>query len=834
MDSEELKSTYPELLRKYLFEGKEEEALYGAYKLGKECFEAKIGIEDIMNIHTQCLEDILKTIPLSRVHDIVLKSSNILIEFSIRFGLVCQNYFEILQQTDEKIRNAFFKAGEALTAGLDIQKMLSVILDIVKNLIEAAGCAVMLLEEDRIIIKVSEGLDAENEFFKDFLFKVIKEGKADFVYDLSEKKSSMILKDGREIRSVLALPLNLKGKARGALGIYLLYPHRYEEKEINLLTSFAYQAASAIDNAYLFNELSRHDRMIKALYDIDRVVSKSLDLEEILKSALAKALEVTETEAGGIHLLEEDGNTLNLKAHLGLSTELVQVFSKIKMGQGLSWMAVKSGKPVTMDNSQYLSPELLSPLIKDGIVSGASVPLMTKDKIVGVMTLASRKQRSFSKDDLDLLASIGSQIGVAIENSRLFSELELHDKRLETLYAIESVVSRSLNLEEIFNVALSKALEVTGTEAGTLYSLEGDVLHLEAFIGFSSEFKEKALIRDIGEGIPGIAAQLKKPITMDISQFPSPFLRPYVEKEGLVSFIGTPLMSKGKVVGALALGTKKKRTFTQDDLDLLFSIGNVIGIAVENARLYKESKENLQKLQKAYEELQILDKMKDEFISNVSHELKTPLVSIKGYGELLYDEKLKGRLDEQKKSFEAIIRNADRLTRLIDSILFISRLQAGKIEFKFEPLNVDEIVQLCISDFKSMIDKKQIIFEKDIPEISKVKGDKDRFIELITNLLDNAVKFTPVGGKISIKAWDEGENVHLMVSDSGIGIPGDIIPKLFMRFYQVDASASRKYGGTGLGLYITKTIVDAFGGKIWIESEVGKGTIVHLLLLIAR
>ncbi|MCZ7372668.1 MAG: GAF domain-containing protein, partial [Candidatus Methanoperedens sp.] len=398
MDSEELKSTYPELLRKYLFEGKEEEALYGAYKLGKECFEAKIGIEDIMNLHTQSLEDILKTLPPSRVHDIVLKSSNLLIEFSIRFGLVCQNYFEILQQTDEKIRNAFFKAGEALTAGLDIQKMLSVILDFVKDLFEAAGCGVMLLEEDRMIIKVSEGLDAENEFIKDFLFKVIKEGKVDFVYDLSEKKSSMILKDGGEIRSVLALPLNLKGKARGALGIYLLYPHHYEEKEINLLTSFAYQAASAIDNAYLFNELSRHDRMIKALYDIDRVISKSLDLEEILKVALAKALEVTETEAGGIHLLEEDGNTLNLKAHFGLSRELVKVFSKIKMGQGLSWMAVKSGKPVTMDNSQYPNPELLSPLIKDGIVSGASVPLMTKDKIVGVMTLASRRQRSFSKD----------------------------------------------------------------------------------------------------------------------------------------------------------------------------------------------------------------------------------------------------------------------------------------------------------------------------------------------------------------------------------------------------------------------------------------------------
>ena len=305
-------------------------------------------------------------------------------------------------------------------------------------------------------------------------------------------------------------------------------------------------------------------------------------------------------------------------------------------------------------------------------------------------------------------------------------------------------------------------------------------------------------------------------------------------KEGLVSFIGTPLMSKGKVVGALSLGTKKKRIFTQDDLDLLFSIGNVIGIAVENARLYKESKENLKKLQRAYEELQTLDKMKDEFIANVSHELKTPLISIKGYGELLYDEKLDGLSDKQKKSLEVILRNADRLTRLINSILLISMLKAGKIEFHFEPLDLDEIVQICVGDFKSMMDKKQIIFEKDIPAISKVKGDKDRFIEVINNLLDNAIKFTSEGGKVSIKAWDEAENVHITVSDNGIGIPADIIPKLFTRFYQLDASTARKYGGTGLGLHITKNIIDAFGGKIWIESEVGKGTTVHILLPIAK
>jgi signal transduction histidine kinase len=132
-----------------------------------------------------------------------------------------------------------------------------------------------------------------------------------------------------------------------------------------------------------------------------------------------------------------------------------------------------------------------------------------------------------------------------------------------------------------------------------------------------------------------------------------------------------------------------------------------------------------------------------------------------------------------------------------------------------------------------MIDKKKIDIDEETSATSRIKGDKDRFIEVISNLLDNAIKFSHEGGKISIKAWDEIENVHLTVSDNGIGIPADIIPKLFMRFYQVDSSPSRKYTGTGLGLYITKTIIDTFNGKIWIEREVGNGTTVHVLLPVA-
>ncbi len=520
--------------------------------------------------------------------------------------------------------------------------------------------------------------------------------------------------------------------------------------------------------------MRKKTKELSALYTIAKTVSQSHDMDEMLNGTLETVLQIMGADGGGIYLLEEDGINLHLKVHKGFSQKSIEAVKTIKVGTGVSGRALELKKVIAIDVSHYPTRSLIPILKENGIKFLASTPIAYKNKILGTISIHYRRPCTFLQEERDIFTSIGNELGVAIENARLFNELEKHHKMLGTLYSIESVVSGSLNLEEIYKLALSKALEVTDTDAGTLYSFDGEVLRLEACEGLCPEFKKKAVIRKVGDGIPGMAVESKKPISLDITEFPSPPLLPYMTREGLVSFIGTPLLSKEKVVGALALGTKKKQKFTQDDLDILLSIGNTIGIATENARLYKESKDNLEKLQKAYEELQSLDKMKDEFISNISHELKTPLISIKGYGELLYDEKLKGRINEQKKSLEAIIRNADRLTRLIDSILFISKLQTGNIEFHFEALDMDEIVQLCLSDFRRMLDKKHIEFEKDIPLISKVKGDKDKFMEAITNLLDNAIKFTSEGGKISIKAWDEAENVHFTVSDNGIGIPAEI------------------------------------------------------------
>lgn len=256
---------------------------------------------------------------------------------------------------------------------------------------------------------------------------------------------------------------------------------------------------------------------------------------------------------------------------------------------------------------------------------------------------------------------------------------------------------------------------------------------------------------------------------------------------------------------------------------------------VEDITIRKRAEDALnlyaEELSKANEELKSLDRMKDEFPSNVSHELKTPLTCIEGYSQILSDETLGSVNEEQRKSVDTIIRNSERLRRLVDSLLYISRMQAGTIEYTFGPVRIAEIADHVVTDMIPRFREKDLTIEKHIPSsLPSIKGDKDKLTDLLVYLVDNSIKFTPSGGTITLAAREEDNNLHITVEDTGIGIPKELIPNLFRRFYQIDASTRRKYGGTGVGLYISKSIVESHKGKIWLESVEGAGTTVHVVL----
>jgi PAS domain S-box-containing protein len=237
-------------------------------------------------------------------------------------------------------------------------------------------------------------------------------------------------------------------------------------------------------------------------------------------------------------------------------------------------------------------------------------------------------------------------------------------------------------------------------------------------------------------------------------------------------------------------------------------------------------------LAKANEELTSLDRMKDEFISNLRHELKTPLIPIKGYSELMYEGALGELTQKQKDAVEKMMLSSERLKRLIDSLLYVSITEGGNVEYTFVPLRICEVIDSALHDRSPEITSKGHTIEKTIPcDTPLVSGDLDYLEEVFVNIIDNSVKFMRDGGKIKISGTlQDDKKIHIKIADEGIGISEENLPKIFNRFYQVDGSSTRKYGGNGLGLYICKKIIEAHNGDIWADSEEGSGTTIHVVL----
>ncbi len=309
-----------------------------------------------------------------------------------------------------------------------------------------------------------------------------------------------------------------------------------------------------------------------------------------------------------------------------------------------------------------------------------------------------------------------------------------------------------------------------------------------------------------------------------------------------------PIEVGGKTVGAWLLGGRDPDDYyPRPDIELLATLASQIGIALETAHLIEELQRRASELEKAYQELQELDRLKDEFVQNVSHELRTPLALVRGYTELLLEGPLGELGSEQREALETILERTEAVIRLVNDILSFQKISTESLAY--EPIALDELARSCLETAeiiaqKKAQGKKAYQFELDTAEgVPTIWGDRNRLRQVFDNLLDNAIKFSPEGGRITIQIrlchyhfisrqtdTPQEPAVEVMISDQGIGIPADQLDRIWERFYQVDGSTTRQFGGVGLGLAIVRSIVQAHGGAIWATSEVGAGTTFHFVL----
>ncbi|NJD78188.1 MAG: PAS domain S-box protein [Candidatus Methanoperedens sp.] len=261
-------------------------------------------------------------------------------------------------------------------------------------------------------------------------------------------------------------------------------------------------------------------------------------------------------------------------------------------------------------------------------------------------------------------------------------------------------------------------------------------------------------------------------------------------------------------------------------------ITGIHGIArdiTEKKRLEQQLKEYHEKLEKSYEKLKEADRLKTEFISNITHELLTPLTSIKGFAELLNDETIGKINDEQKKSLDIILRNSDRLIQLIKELIDAAYFEQNKFKLKFGMVSINNVISRSLQDMHPQANEKRITIIQGIKPLPEIWADEEKIIQVLSNLLSNAIKFTPQNGMISVTTVDDTSQVKISITDTGIGIPPDKLSRIFDRFYQIDGSASRRYGGMGIGLSICKSIIEGHYGSIWAESN-GNGSTFNVTL----
>jgi signal transduction histidine kinase len=441
--------------------------------------------------------------------------------------------------------------------------------------------------------------------------------------------------------------------------------------------------------------------------------------------------------------------------------------------------------------------------------------------------------RPFSDKQIALVKTFADQAVIAIENVRLFQELETRTRELarsvgelRALGDVSQAVSSTLDLETVLATIASHAVQLSGTDSGVIYEYDesNQEFHLRASHRMEAEVVE--MLREapihLGEGTTGRAAAMRVPLQVsDISnerEYTAARARPLLIRLGYRSLLSVPLLREQQIMGALTVWRRKSGEFNPEVLNLLQTFATQSALAIQNARLFREIEDKSRQIEAA-------NRHKSEFLANMSHELRTPLNAIIGFSEVL-GERMFGELNEKQAEYtDDILSSGRHLLSLINEILDLSKVEAGRMELELARFDLPLAIDNARTFVRERAAKHGINLDVTVDErLGEFVGDERKIKQILLNLLSNAVKFTPEGGRIGINARQVDSFVEISVSDTGIGIAPEDQAKIFEEFRQVGGDYAHKKEGTGLGLTLAKKFVELHGGRIWVESEVGKGS----------
>jgi signal transduction histidine kinase len=656
------------------------------------------------------------------------------------------------------------------------------------------------------------------------------------------------------IRSRLAIPLLREGIPIGVIGIHQFEVRTFSDRQIKLLETFADQAVIAIENARLFQELNHktveletsNSQLREALEQqtatseiLHVIASSPTDLQPVLDVFVERAARLCEATDAIIDRV--DGDVLRRVAHYGSIPT-----GRSGLGETRSISRFRTAGRAIIDRETIHIHDSYTPEVQAefpesgahiiGIRTNLTAPLLREGVPIGVIIVRRTEVRPFSEKQIALLKSFADQAVIAIENVRLFQELQASNRDLTesleqqtaTSEILGVIASSPTDVQPVLDVVAERAARLCEATDAIIDRVDGDVLRRVAHYGpipiSRVRLGETRPISRLTTG--GRAIMDRQPIHIhDVSTPEVQAEFPENDFAGGRTNLTMPLLREGVPIGVIVIRRTEFRPFTDKQIALLKTFADQAVIAIENVRLFKELQERNLEIEDKSRQLESASRHKSEFLANMSHELRTPLNAIIGFSEVL-GEKMFGELNEKQNEYvDDIHSSGHHLLSLINEILDLSKIEAGRMELELAKFDLPLIIDNARTFVRERATRHGITLDAAIDErLGDFVGDERKIKQVLLNLLSNAVKFTSEGGRIGIKAVPVDGSVEISVSDTGIGIAPKDQEKIFEEFRQVGPGYAQKGEGTGLGLTLAKKFVELHGGRIWVESEVGKGS----------